>query len=176
MPAALLLHGLRLALRLVTAAALAVDAYVHADLAMRYDLNRDAAISQGDLFRIEAGLAAFAALVLVLFGTRISWLLALLVAGSAFAAVMLYARYDLGVIGPIPDMYEPAWYSEKTHTAIAEAIATGTALVGLVTAPGWYRPETRRPMLHHRLTANWLPRRRVRPRSAVRDRAQRPLV
>lgn len=144
MRAALVLPVLRLALRLVTAAALGVDAYVHADLATRYDANRHAAISQGDLFRVEAGLAAFAALTLILVGTRISWLPALLIAGSAFAAVLLYARYDLGPIGPFPDMYEPAWYPEKTQTAIAEGIATGTALVGLAIAPGWRRTTLRR--------------------------------
>ena len=121
------------ALRLVTAAALAVDAYVHADLIDRYAPNRAAGgLSQGDLFRVEAGVSALAALLVVLVAWRIVWVLTFAVAASAFAAVMLYAHYDIHAIGPIPDMYEPLWYSEKTLAATAEAVATGTSLLGLV--------------------------------------------
>ena len=80
-------------LRVVTAAMLAVDAYIHADLAYRYDPNRAASISQGTLFRWKAG-----------------------------------------TLGPLPNMYEPFWYGEKTRAAVAEGIATGTAFLGLVLA------------------------------------------
>jgi hypothetical protein len=124
-------------LRLVTAAMLALDAYVHADLARLYDNNRDATLTQGDVFRIEAGLAAFAALaVLVLtWGTvwaLLTWALAIVVAASALGAVMIYAHYEIGRLGPLPDMYEPLWYSEKRQAAIAEGIATATATIGFV--------------------------------------------
>lgn len=129
-------------LRAATAAMLSVDAYVHADLAMRYDPNQDDGISQGTLFRLEAGVAALAALaVLVVFWrtawSLLAWALALVVAASALGAVMIYAHYDIGRLGPLPDMYEPFWYGQKTQAAIAEAVATGTAALGLMITAWW---------------------------------------
>jgi hypothetical protein len=121
-------------LRLVTAAMLAVDAYIHADLAMRYDNNRHATLSQGEVFRIEAGVAAFAALLILVLATRVTWALAFVVAASALGAVQIYAHYDVGRLGPLPDMYEPLWYGEKTRAAVAEAIASGVALAGFALA------------------------------------------
>lgn len=121
-------------LRLLTAAGLAVDAYVHADLAATYDPVVKT-ISQGDLFRVEAGAAALAALLVVLFGTRpLVWGYALLVAAAGLAAVLLYRYADVGAVGPLPNMYEPLWYPEKTASAVAEAAATLTAAAGLLLA------------------------------------------
>jgi hypothetical protein len=123
-------------LQLVTAAALAIDAFVHADLVTRYDPNQgSAAISQGGLFRIEAALSAFTALALIVSGRRIVWALAVAVAASALGGLLLYRYADPGALGPLPDMYEPLWYPEKTLTAIAEAVATVTAVVGFLIAP-----------------------------------------
>jgi hypothetical protein len=143
-------------LRIVTAAMLAEDAYVHADLAYRYDPNQGNSISQGTLFRWEAGVAAFAALaVLVVFWrmawSLVAWALAFVVAASALGAVMIYAHYDIGRLGPLPDMYEPFWYGEKTRAAVAEAIATGTAFLGLVLATWmvWIRRRARRVVESH---------------------------
>ncbi len=124
--------GVLWALRLVTAAALAVDAYVHADLASTYDFTH-ATISQGTLFRIEAGAAALAALLVIVAGRRrLVWAFAFLVAASGLFAVLLYRYVDVGAFGPFPNMYEPIWYAEKTRSAIAEAIGTGTALAGFL--------------------------------------------
>jgi len=120
-------------LRICSAAALALDSYVHADLAGRYDPNRDAAISQGDLFRIEAAVSALAAVVILLVATRITWAFVFVVAASAFGAVVLYRYHDVGAIGPLPDMYEPSWYQEKSLSAIAEGIATVSAVLGYLT-------------------------------------------
>jgi hypothetical protein len=58
-----------LVLRLLTAGALAVSAYVHADLAPLYDPVR-ASVSQGNLFRIDAEAAALAALIVLAVGRR----------------------------------------------------------------------------------------------------------
>ena len=129
-------------LRVVTAAMLSVDAYVHADLAFRYDPNRTNSISQGTLFRWEAGAAAFAALaVLVVFWrvawSLLAWALAFVVAASALGAVLLYAHNDIGRLGPLPDMYEPFWFGEKTRAAVAEGIAAGTAALGFVLTAWW---------------------------------------
>jgi hypothetical protein len=129
-------------LRVVTAGALAVDAYVHADLAPSYDFTH-ATISQGMLFRVESGAASLAALLLILAGRRpMTWVFAFLVAAAGLAAVMVYRYIDVGAFGPFPDMYEPLWYAEKTRSAIAEAIATGTSLAGFFLA--WHLAGPRR--------------------------------
>jgi hypothetical protein len=123
------------ALRVVTVAGLAVDAWVHADLAVRYDPNQGASgISQGDLFRLEAAACVLAAAALLLTARPVTWLLAWLVAGSALAGVLLYRYHDPGAIGPLPDMYEPVWFAEKTLTALAEAVAVTAATLGLLVA------------------------------------------
>jgi hypothetical protein len=124
-------------LALVTAAALAVDAYVHADLAPGYDAVR-ASLSQGELFRVEAAAAALAALVLLAAHRRpVAWAFAFLVAAAGIGAVLLYRYVDVGGLGPLPNMYEPAWFPEKTASAVAEAVAAATALLGLLLA--WRR-------------------------------------
>jgi plastocyanin len=109
-------------LRLLVAAGLAVDAYVHADLAPVYDGIR-ASISQGDLFRIEAGVAAAAALIVLVAGRRAGFGLAFAVSASALGALLLYRYVDVGRLGPLPNMYEPSWFGEKTVAAVAEAAA-----------------------------------------------------
>jgi hypothetical protein len=116
--------------RLITSAGLAVDAYVHADLASRYDPIR-ASISQGDLFRIEAGIASLAALLVILLGRRETYALAFLVAASALGAIVLYRYVNVGKLGPLPNMYEPIWFTEKSVSAVAEVVALIASLVGL---------------------------------------------
>lgn len=136
---------MRRLLRVVAAGALAIDAYVHADLVMRYEPNTAGGLSQGDLFRIEAAVAALAALVLVCTGRRLAWVLSFVVAASGVAAVLVYASYDLGAIGPVPNMYEPLWYPKKTLTTVAEALAGVTSILGFVTAPTGARSPRMRP-------------------------------
>lgn len=122
------------ALRLLTAAGLAMDAYVHADLASTYDFSGKG-ISQGQLFRIEAAAAALAALLLILFGTRqLVWAYALSVAAAGVGAVLLYRYADIGALGPLRNMYEPVWYPEKSLSALAEGAATLLAACGLLLA------------------------------------------
>lgn len=122
----------QLALRLLTTAALVTDAIVHIRLAHRYDLNVEGGLSQGDLFRIEAGVAVLVAALLLLVANRIMWAVALVVAASAAGAVLVSTYADIGSIGPVPDMFEPFWYPSKVIAALAEGIGTLTALVGLV--------------------------------------------
>ncbi|MGW5663575.1 hypothetical protein ACWEWG_26380 [Streptomyces sp. NPDC003758] len=126
----------RMLLQVVTAAALAVDAYVHADLAAPYDVvGRQ--ISQGTLFRLEAAVASLAALLVLLLGRRRSaWVFAFLVSVSALGAVLLYGFVNVGALGPLPNMYEPFWGPKRTGSAIAEAVGAVAALVGfLITGP-----------------------------------------
>lgn len=108
-------------LRLVAAAGLACDAYVHFDLASGFDSNI-AAFSQGTAFRIDAVFAVLAGLVVLIIRRRAAAVFAVLVAGGALGALLLYRYVDIGVLGPLPNMYEPAWYVEKTFSAIGEAV------------------------------------------------------
>jgi hypothetical protein len=122
--------GLRvgaMVLRLVVVAGLAVDVYVHLHLAAGYDANT-ATISEGALFRVEAGVAALAAALVLLTRTQIGVVVAFLVAAGGVGAVLLYQYVDVGAVGPLPNMYEPLSYPEKTDSLIAEAVAALAAL------------------------------------------------
>jgi hypothetical protein len=120
------------ALRVITIAGLAVDAWVHADLVGRYDPNQGpGGLSQGDLFRAETVVSVVAAVALLLTARPVAWLFACLVSGSALTGLLLYRYYDPGAIGPLPDMYEPVWFAEKTLAGVAEAVALGAATMGL---------------------------------------------
>jgi len=122
------LHRTGLALRLLTAVALGVDAYVHANLASRFD-GSGGTISQGTLFRLQAIAAGLTGLFVLVSGRRLAAALALLVAASAFAAVMVTRYVDIGALGPFPDLYDPAWYTEKTISAIAEGVAVVSSAI-----------------------------------------------
>src|SRR5262245_22551820 len=125
------------ALRVITAAGLAVDAWVHWDLVDRYALNVGTGpLSQGDLFRIEAVVSALVAVALLVSGRLVVWIVAWLVAASAVGAILLFRYHDPGPLGPLPDMYEPFWYQEKSVAAVAEAVALLTATLGL--AEQWW--------------------------------------
>ena len=129
--------AVRIALIVIVVAGLAVDAYVHFDLASGYDAVKTDTLSQGDLFRAQSVVAILAALLLILRPRRWTAAIAAVVAGSALAAVLVYRYVDIGEIGPIPSMYEAAWYTEKTISAIAEAAAF-VAAVALLLVP-WPR-------------------------------------
>jgi hypothetical protein len=124
---------------LVAAAGLAVDSYVHWHLAAGYDVVEGTGtphITQGDLFRIESVLALIAMLVLLLIRNRLAALFAFLVAAGGLGAVLLYAYVDVGGFGPVPDMYDPIWYTEKTISAVAEGVAALAALGLVLLLPG----------------------------------------
>jgi hypothetical protein len=121
------------ALRVVTSAALVVDAWVHADLAGRYDPNQGTGgLSQGDLFRAETAASVLAALALLVTARWWTWLLAWLVAVSAVGGLLLYRYHDPGFLGPLPDMYEPFWFTEKVVTGVAEGVAVVASTLGLL--------------------------------------------
>jgi hypothetical protein len=122
------------ALRLVVAAGLVIDAGVHLRLAPGYQLAAPGGIGQGNLFRIEAVVAlAVGALVLVR-GDRASYLLAAIVGLSALSAVVVTRYVQVPAMGPLPAMYEPVWFFQKSLSAAAEAVAGCLAVVGLVRA------------------------------------------
>ncbi len=123
----------------MVAAGFGYDAYAHLDLPANFDANR-ALISQGMLFRAEAVAAIFAALLVLFIRHRVVALFAVIIAGSALGAVLLYRYVDLGTLGPLPDMYEPSWYPEKTYSAIAEAAAILAAAALLFSHDGRQLP------------------------------------
>ncbi|MEU1021309.1 hypothetical protein ABZ383_09595 [Streptomyces sp. NPDC005900] len=133
---------LRGAARVLAAAGLAVDAYVHAHLADRYDAVKDT-ISQGTLFRIEAALAALAALLVLVWRRRPADAFAWLVAAGGLAALLLYQYVDVGAIGPLPNMYEPVWSGDKKLTAVAQAVTVVCATLLLALSLGRRRRRRR---------------------------------
>jgi hypothetical protein len=128
------LRVLRGAARLLAAAGLAVDAYVHAHLAGRYDAVTES-ISQGTLFRIEAGLAALAALLVLIWRRPAPDFFAWLVAAGGLALLLVYRYVDVGTLGPVPNMYEPLWTTDKRLSAIAQAVAVLATVFLLFSRP-----------------------------------------
>jgi hypothetical protein len=127
---------MNMALRVLTALALFIDAGVHIYLAPGYQAASPGGIGQGNLFLLEAAAAVLAALYVLFRGSRASFALALAVALSAFVAVMVYRYVDIPAFGPFPAMYEPVWFFEKSLSAVAEGAGALLAAAGLLrTAP-----------------------------------------
>jgi hypothetical protein len=121
-----------LALRFLAAVGLVVDAVIHLRLAGQYDPVTSGTISQGGLFRLEAVAAILAAVLMVAMRRRATDLFALSVAAGGVVAVLLYRYVEVGAIGPIPSMYEPIWYAEKTLSLAAQVVAAAAAAAVLV--------------------------------------------
>jgi glucan phosphoethanolaminetransferase (alkaline phosphatase superfamily) len=122
-------------LALVTAGLLGVDAYVHLHDAAKYDGFKSSVMTEGDLFRIQAVVAIVVGVLVLIWPRIITWLLSLLVAGSAAVAVTLYTYVNVGELGPLPNLYENTWHQPgKIASAIAEAVAALLSIVGLLLA------------------------------------------
>jgi hypothetical protein len=132
--------SIRWVLRVVTAAGLGVQASVHWNLAPGFDTLTGATsphLSEGTLFRLEAVLALIALLLVLSTPRRFAMGFAFMVAAGGLAALLLYGYVDVGGLGPLPDMYDPIWYTEKTVSAVAEAVAALAAFyLFLVPGPG----------------------------------------
>jgi hypothetical protein len=120
--------AVRLGLALVAAAGLAIQAYVHFDLASQYDVIKSSVLSQGDLFRAEATVAVIAAAAVLLRPRRYTAAFAFVVAAAGLVAVLVYQYVNVGAFGPIPNMYDPIWFPKKTLSVWAEGIAAVAAL------------------------------------------------
>ena len=120
--------AIRTVLTVVVVAGLAVDAFVHFDLAAGYAGVKSSALSQADLFRAEGTVAVIAGLALLVRPRRYTAVFAFLVSAGGTAAVLLYRYVDVGAFGPLPNMYEPLWFPEKTLSAWAEGVAALVAL------------------------------------------------
>jgi hypothetical protein len=117
-------------LRLIVAACLVVDAVVHLHLAPGYQLAQPDGVGQGNLFRIEATVALVSALLVLLTGSRLAFGNAAFVGIGGLLLVLLYRYVEVPALGPIPSMYEPVWFSAKTLSAVAEAVAGLLAIAG----------------------------------------------
>ncbi|HWD06791.1 MAG TPA: hypothetical protein VG674_30555 [Amycolatopsis sp.] len=122
----------RVVLGVATAAGLAVDAWVHFDLASTYD-RVGSAITEGALFRAQAAAALLACVIVLRWRGVRSFAFALLVASTALLALIAATYLRIGAIGPFPDMSEPTWFPEKARAAIGEAVALFAAASGVVT-------------------------------------------
>lgn len=118
--------------RVAVVVALAIDAVVHLRLATNYQLAAPGGIGGGNLFRIQAVAAILVGVYLLVRPSRAAYAAAGLVALSAFVAVVLYRYVEVPAIGPIPSMYEPIWYFEKSLSAVAEGAGALLAAVGMV--------------------------------------------
>jgi hypothetical protein len=123
----------RAVLRVLIAGALVTDAVVHLRLAANYQLAAPGGIGQGNLFRIEAVVAIGVALYVLVRGSKASYAVAFLVLSSALAAVVLYRYVDVPAFGPIPSMYEPIWFFQKSLSAVVEGAGAVLAAIALTT-------------------------------------------
>ncbi|MEP7022078.1 MAG: hypothetical protein ABI808_15650, partial [Pseudonocardiales bacterium] len=103
----------RWGLVVVIVVGLGIDAYTHLDLADIYTGVKTGTLSQATLFRIEAVAAILAAVAVVMRTNRLTAALVALVTGGGAFALLLYRFVDVGKLGPLPDMYEPFWYTKK---------------------------------------------------------------
>ncbi|MEV4352119.1 hypothetical protein AB0J83_47300 [Actinoplanes sp. NPDC049596] len=122
-------------LAVLTAALLAVDAFVHLHDAGQYDQFHSSVMSEGTLFRIQGVVAIVVALAVLIAPSVPTWILSLLVAGSAAVAVTLYTYVNVGQLGFLPNLYENTWNAPgKVGSAVAETIAALLSIAGLVLA------------------------------------------
>ncbi|MDT4956439.1 MAG: hypothetical protein QOD31_238 [Pseudonocardiales bacterium] len=125
--------GIRAVLIAIVVVGLAIDAYVHFDLASAFKHVKTSTLSEADMFRAEATVAVIAAIALLVRPNRYTAGFAFLVAAAGAVAVVVTRYVDVGKIGPIPDVYDPFWApTGKWLSAVAEGVAAVAALALLV--------------------------------------------
>lgn len=123
-------HAADRPLRWLSAAALAVSAALHWDLA-RSPYFAAGQITMSGLFLAQAVVAAVVAVWVAARGQTLAVLAALAVAAGSLSALVLSVYVRLPSFGPFPVLYEPVWYGEKVAAAVAAAVATAAALAVL---------------------------------------------
>ncbi len=122
-----------LAVRLLTAAALAVSAYVHVDLSSS-PYAAAGQLTLGALFLGQAVVAGLVALWVLVRPSRAAFAVAVVVAAASFGALVLSTYVRLPSVGPFPVLYEPVWYADKVVAAVSAGIALVAAAAGLAAA------------------------------------------
>lgn len=121
--------------RVVVAGMLGVDAVVHGQLAVQ-GWTGWRPVTRAQLFVLEST-AAVLALVAVLVSARaLVWVVAGLVLLGGLFAVVLTRYVDVPAVGPVPSMYEPLWYWQKTCSALAEGLGALAVVTKLRTFRG----------------------------------------
>lgn len=129
-------------LRLLVAAGLVADAYVHWVFAPDMAFVEGGSVGGDTLFRVQAVVAGLVVLLILVLGGRWMYAVAFMVAASVLVAMLLYFSLDVGALGPLPDMYDPSWYMEKTIAGIGEGVAAVAALIGFLTVGSKGRDES----------------------------------
>ena len=137
--------ALRVLLTVVVLAGLAVDVYVHFDLASSYVGVKSSTLNQGDLFRAEAILALIAGIALLVRPRRYTAAFAFLVTAGGTAAVLLYRYVDVGAFGPLPNMYENIWYTGEDAERVGRRHRRRGSARPAARAPGGCRTARTRP-------------------------------
>jgi hypothetical protein len=138
--------------RLVAAAGLGIDAFVHADIASTY-AEGGGTISEAVLFRAEAVLASLTALALILAGRRLCLLVVFGVPASALAAMLVSRYVDPGAVGPFPHLYDPVWFAENCGPRSANL--SPLLRLSSESSPAASATDTRAPSQHHRFISDY---------------------
>jgi hypothetical protein len=121
----------------LVATALVIDAYVHVTDAAFYEPSQGGIVTEATLFRAEAIVSGLLAVVVLLRPSPSTFAAALLVAATAVGAVVLNTYINVGAIGPLPNLYEPAWgVPGKVPSAYAEGLAALISAAGVVLTRG----------------------------------------
>jgi hypothetical protein len=119
--------------RLLTAAALAVSAYVHVDLSTS-PYYAGGQLTLGALFLGQAVVAGLVALWVLVRPSRAAYAVAAAVGAASFLALVLSTYVRLPSVGPFPVLYEPVWYADKVVAAVSAGVAVLAAVAGLAAA------------------------------------------
>ena len=134
-----------LLLRAVVVAGLVVTGYVHLGLAATYD-GIGQTVTVGDLFRTQGVAAVLTGVLVALplpWGAHLTGLVLAVLVGAASAAMTTLTTYvRVPATGPLPELYEPVWYSEKALAAVSAGIAAVVAATLLAAGRG--RPRASR--------------------------------
>src|SRR3954447_16440514 len=106
-------------LRVIGALALGLSAYLHAKIASdSRPLFADGEVRLSGLFVAQAIAATIVSLWVLLQGSRLAWLAFGAVALGSFVAVVMTTYVTIPSIGPLPEIHDPIWYTDKTLAAI----------------------------------------------------------
>ena len=97
----------QVALIVIVVAGMAVDAFVHFDLASAFKNVKTSTLSEADMFRAEASVAVIAAVAVLVRPRRYTAAFAFLVAAAGFVAVIVTRYVNIGALGPIPERVRP---------------------------------------------------------------------
>lgn len=133
--------------RATVVAGLAAVAVVHWRLAPARDLIGEV-FTQGDLFRLQAVIAAVLAAAVLARPSLPVWGAAASLGGLSLLAVVATTYVAVPAAGPFPRMFEPVWYADKLVAAAAAGLVLASSCVGLVLAEAVPRRAARPPSAH----------------------------